>query len=440
MIHYILQLVFFQLLFLLAYDFFLKKETFFSYNRWYLLITPLISLVLPFLEFDGLAQMAPSGSTILLPEVFIGAAPQETVPADAKPVESGLQLNWWWIIYSLGSLISSILFFRKYSALKELFQHPMISEGKGCKVIGVADSSVACTFYRTIFLGDRLSETEKQQVLSHELVHVRQKHTLDLLYFEVQKIIFWFNPLIYIFQSRIATLHEFIADAGVVKTTEKKMYYQQLLNTAFSTKNISFINQFFNHSLIKKRIIMLQKSKSKTVSKLKYLILVPLMLVMLTYVACSENSTSIVKEAAEPETVPLSEIVLNNYSDNSEGKATDVPSAGIEEVFDEKCDNLSSNEAREACTTEKIRRFINDNFNISLTQDLGLSGINRIYLQFRINSNGIVEVLGVRAPHVALEDEARRVINSLPKMVSGKEKGGNVGMLYTLPITFMVPE
>src|SRR5690606_3225393 len=196
-----------------------------------------------------------------------------------------------------GFLISFIIVLKKYNHLNRMFRFKKIAVEGYVNIIEVPNSTIACTFYRTIFLGDRLSKAERQHILSHELVHVKQKHSLDLVFFELLKVIFWFNPLIYIYQSRIATVHEFIADAAVVEVTEKRSYYEQLLNSAFNTQNISFINQFFNHSLIKKRIVMLQKTRSKSVSKIKYLLLVPLMLLMLTYVACTEGKT-VVDETA----------------------------------------------------------------------------------------------------------------------------------------------
>lgn len=252
----------------------------------------------------------------------------------------------------------------------------------------------------------------------------------------------------YIFQSKLAGLHEFIADAQVVKTTEKKTYYQQLLNTAFNTQNISFINQFFNHSLIKKRIIMLQKSRSRTISKFKFLILLPLMLGMLTYVSCSEDS-GIAQEdnkeiqsdesLKEAEPQQIKEITFTSSSQSKQN--SDVPFAVIEEVpVFPGCEDLSTNDARKACMSEKITDHVNKNFDTSLGKELGLSGVNRIYVQFRINKDGNIEVLGARAPDPALEDEAIRTINSLPDMIPGKQRGQEVSVLYSLPISFKVGE
>ena len=314
MLQYIIQVIVFQLGFLLLYELLLKKETFFTINRLYLLVTPLVSLLLPVLKFESLATLVPAesiaGLQVLLPEVYIGGQPEasQELPAIKLAAQQGLQINWWLVTYVAGAVLSLMLLIKKYRDLNHLFRFRRISEDKELRIIEVPNSKIACTFYKTVFLGDKLSEAEKQQILSHELVHVKQRHSLDLIFFEALKIIFWFNPLVYIYQSRIAVLHEFIADANVVKTTTKRSYYEQLLNSAFNTQNISFINQFFNHSLIKKRISMLQKSRSKTIAKFKYLFVLPLLFMMLTYVSCSEDKEGIEKD--EPIYQQLTEIKL----------------------------------------------------------------------------------------------------------------------------------
>ena len=499
MLHYILQVILFQLLFLLVYDFLLKKETFFSYNRWYLILTPLIALALPLLKSEALGNLVPSESLMMLPEVYLGGKTisSETAAITSTPT-SETSVNWWWLLYATGSFISFSLFIRKYRVLKRLFKNEIIAKQKSYRIIRVRNSNIACTFFNTIFLGDALKKEEIQQILSHEIVHVRQKHSADLLFFEIFKIIFWFNPLVYIYQSRISTLHEFIADAGVVKTVEKKTYYQQLLNTAFSTENISFINQFFNHSLIKKRIVMLQKSRSTRISKFKYLILLPLMLAMLTYVSCSQDideDTLITEEASGDTEVMevhvenlkekgrmkevLDEFMDSDYqtlkltdgnsgmeitkneaqgypditmigdptqkgerkSDPNDYSGTDVPFAVIEEVpVFPGCEGLTSNEERKTCMSDGITDFVNKNFDTSLGKQLGLKGVNRIYVQFRIQKDGNVELMGARAPHPALQEEAKRVVGNLPKMTPGKQKGKEVGVLYSLPIVLNVSE
>ncbi|WP_081209113.1 M56 family metallopeptidase [Salegentibacter sediminis] len=509
MAHYILQVILFQLVFLLVYEFLLKKETFFLANRWYLLLTPVFSLLLPLLKIEALAGLFPEESTavwsnILLPEVFLGGTAQnvQNLPEVIINQQQYFQINWWLMVYFGGALLSILLFFKKYQSLNRLFSFSRISEEKEFRIIEVPNSKIACTFYKTIFLGDRLSEEEKQQILSHELVHVRQKHSLDLVFFELLKIIFWFNPLVYIFQHRIAVLHEFIADASVVKTTKKRNYYEQLLNTAFNTRNISFINQFFNHSLIKKRILMLQKSRSKSIAKFKFLVIVPLLLIMLTYVACSqdkasdelqtqnlenENLTIQVENLSDftpGEKEELSEVmkVMNSTSDYKEVRMTDgkktiiysvntpdgTPSITVENngekepyirgkevamdkdqkssevpfaVIDEVpvfpgCEDLESLELRKHCMSSGITDFVSSNFNVKEMRQYAEQGINRVIVQFKIDATGQVVNAKARASSPELEAEAIRVVNALPKMEPGKQRGKEVGVMYSLPIVF----
>ncbi len=534
---YILQAILFQLLFLLVYEFSLKKETFFTYNRWYLLITTVLSFLLPLIKIESLGLLVPAESltqmtTIFLPEVFIGgstpAGSIEHLP-EVLIESSVAAINPWLVVYFFGVLTALIIVLKKYKHLRRMFRFKKIAAEGYVNIIEVPNSTIACTFYRTIFLGDGLTEAEKQQILSHELVHVKQKHSLDLVFFEVLKVIFWFNPLIYIYQNRIATVHEFIADAAVVQVATKRSYYEQLLNSAFNTNNISFINQFFNHSLIRKRIIMLQKSRSKSISKFKYLLMVPLMLVMLTYVACSDEATSETETTLEAKNQDeamkaafWNEILLmedngasrkeisdaffspgkerlsreeyyrfqtfmkymqkkvvenkkaeGTYNEELEKKflqsienrtyedylndknnsgitmktenitadSPDVPFAIVEQVpVFPGCENLFTNEERKKCMSDKVNEFVTKNFDIGLGKKLGLTGMNRVIVVFKISPEGNITDVRARAPHPDLEVEAKRVIEGLPQMTPGVQKGQNVGVSYSLPIVFQVGE
>lgn len=493
MLHYILQVIIFQLVFLLVYELLLKKETFFATNRWYLLITPLVSFLLPMLKIESLSTLVPAESVaaisqVWLPEVYIGAQPENIQQLPAVNIAAqGMQINWWLVVYLGGVTLGFVLLLKKYFSLKKLFRFDVISEDRQAKIIEIPNSKLACTFFNTVFLGEKLAEAERQQILKHELVHVKEKHSFDLVFFEVLKLIFWFNPLMYLYQSRLATLHEFIADAKVLQSVGKKSYYEQLLNTAFNTQNISFINQFFNHSLIKKRIVMLQKSKSTTIAKMKYLVVLPLLLMMLTYVSCSDDKEelnadlSISEQLAEIKTALEDGKQLNNEevrqlveimqqvkqttpppppapkmrkqssSDNETEHVAlkeevievpnDVPFGVIEDVpIFKGCEELASNEERKDCMSKKINQFVNKNFNTKEMQKYAEPGINRVIVQFKIDENGNIQKIKSRAANPKLEAEAKRVIAALPQMKPGKQQGKAVNVMYSLPIVFQVNE
>ncbi|MDT0643362.1 energy transducer TonB [Zunongwangia sp. F363] len=124
-----------------------------------------------------------------------------------------------------------------------------------------------------------------------------------------------------------------------------------------------------------------------------------------------------------------------------EEEIDDVPFAVIEDVpIFPGCEGLSNNDQRKQCMSEKISQFVNRNFDKDLGGELGLSGINRVIVQFKIDKNGKITEIRSRAPHPRLEQEAARVIGKLPSMQPGKQRGKAVGVMYSLPIVFQVQD
>ncbi|MFD1062974.1 energy transducer TonB [Winogradskyella litorisediminis] len=310
MLYYILQIVAFQLVFLIIYDVFLKRETFFNYNRIYLLGTAILSFVLPFIKFKSLKTVAPKDFVIVLPEVFIGSKniPSQTYRNAA--LQAGIEISEptmpiWQIVFFLGMAIATLFFAYKLSKLFYLKAINPKHWQENILIVNLIKSVTAFSFFNTIFIGENISNQDKPTILKHELVHVKQWHSLDLMLFEVMRILLWFNPLVYMYQNRIKALHEYIADEIAVKQTGKQTYYNQLLNQVFETQNMSFTNTFFNTSLIKKRIAMLQKSKSKKAALIKYALIIPMVLGMLIYTSAEVKAQT--KETIV-ETIEVQEI------------------------------------------------------------------------------------------------------------------------------------
>jgi len=265
MLHYCIQIIVFQTLFLMVYDLFLKRETFFNYNRAYLLLSVIVSLILPFIKIERFKTIIPEDYVISLPEILIGNTSSTILPVqqlDPVFINSNSMFTLDSLLFLGWGIASFILIYKLYKIVKLIVKSTRVRDGKYI-IIHLKNSTSAFSFFNFIFLGDAIGSTKRKTILAHEKVHVAQKHTLDLLFFEVLRVLFWFNPLTYMYQKQIAQLHEFIADSKAVKQQSKKMYYENLLSEVFDTQTISFINPFFKQSLIKKRIIMLSKSKSK---------------------------------------------------------------------------------------------------------------------------------------------------------------------------------
>ncbi|KZS41325.1 hypothetical protein AWE51_21720 [Aquimarina aggregata] len=490
MMHYILQVLAFQLLFLIIYDVFLKKETFFNYNRAYILITVLLSFILPTLKITAIQQNIPEEYIVQLPALLIGnpdTTTQSLVPETTSFFTILIEVITY--LWYFGMFISLLLFSYKFQKILKLKKSGIKGKVDDLNVVFLPNTHAAFSFFTTIFLGERISEIKKTNILLHEKVHVSEYHSLDLIFFEILRIIFWFNPLVYIYQNRMAVLQEYIADSKAVSKTDKAAYYQDLLSQIFQTDKISFINTFFNHSLIKNRILMLQKSKSKKVFQLKYLLLIPVIGVMLTYTSCNQENNSpediSVKRALDAKgeltqrAYDLIKVVENEgeYSEesrtlfrqlmtdvgNTDEKALSNEDRSVFQTLIQKisevkktnqkgsdgvpfikldkapvhpsCTNVNEDEAK-ACFTQNIRQFVNQEFNTSLGKELGLSGQQRIYVRFKIDTTGKIVDVQARGPETALETEAIRVIEKLPNMTPGIKDGVDVAVLYSLPIVF----
>ncbi|MBL85822.1 MAG: hypothetical protein CMO82_04100 [Winogradskyella sp.] len=288
MLYSIIQIVLFQTLFLLVYDLFLRRETFFNYNRIYLLLTSVFSIVLPFVKLPELRKVTTQETVIRLPEVFIGEVSNiDTNPFVIEQINevtnTNPQLPVWQIVLYIGVVLAALVFIVKIAKLYFVKSNNPKRWKGNILIVNLLKSSAAFSFFNTVFLGDKIPSSERNTIYEHELVHVKEKHSVDLLFFEVLRILFWFSPLVYMYQSRVKELHEFIADAKAVKQHGKSNYYQSLLHQILDTNTLSFTNTFFKKSLIKKRIIMLQKSKSSQKSLFKYALLLPVIFAMLVY-------------------------------------------------------------------------------------------------------------------------------------------------------------
>ncbi|MFE8425256.1 M56 family metallopeptidase [Tenacibaculum sp. ZH5_bin.1] len=413
MINYIIQVVLFQVLFVAVYDFFLSKETFFNKNRWYLLSTALLSFVLPLFKISTVQKAVPQEYYTLLPEVVL--SPQKVIEKAAWYQS----FNYLDVLFWIGCLLFFVVFLVKLERIIRLVLQYGVARKENYKLVLLPKETKAFSFFNYIFLGKDIPSSKQEKIIQHELVHSEQKHTLDLLFFEFLKIIMWFNPMVYVYQNRISLVHEYISDAVASKSDKKENYINHLLADIFQVEHISFINQFYKHSLIKKRIIMMTKTQSKKVKQLKYLLLIPLLGSMILYTACSsvklseKRSKNIIKEnMSEVEDVPFSSL----------DKAPTFP--GCEEG-DRKCFNLS------------MMKFVKKNFNVKLADSIKeISGKKRIYALFKIGIDGRVFGFKVRAPHPELKTHTIDMLKKLPQMKPGEKNGKIVRTGFVLPITF----
>jgi hypothetical protein len=384
-------------------------------------MSAIMSFCIPFIQIPSFQKVVSNGVRILLPEIVL--SPQNMI----EKTEVYQNFNGGLIIFWLGFLFFLVLFSFKVYKLSSLIIKNFIEKKDSYTLITLPNSKKAFSFFNYIFLGADINELEKEKIISHELIHCKQKHSLDLLFFESLKILMWFNPLLYIYQKRIATVHEYISDAIILKSADKKLYMNTLLNQLFDVENISFVNQFYKHSQLKKRIMMITKEKSNKMKQIKYLLLVPILASMLFYTACSNTENNVL----EKRTITKQQIQTKNEIIEKEV----IPFTMIDKVptFPGCPENDKS------CFNKKMQQHFQKEFDAELPNSLKLSpGKKRIIMLFKINKEGAITEIKAKAPHPALQEEAVRIIKLLPIMKPGELDGEKVAVKYILPMRIEV--
>lgn len=283
---YLLESSFCLVIFYSFYHLLLKKETHFQFNRVYLIISALFSLVIPIINIDfskashitGADQMFPILSTV---DAFqLGINQTITQQNNVLQVSVADVITW---LYIAGFFVMTL---KLASGLFKLFG--IINRSPKMKDIDhtllISNDVPASSFFSYIFWQDKHDKNDKVQktIMDHEMVHVRQWHSLDVIIMEIMVIVKWFNPLIYLFRNSLKQTHEFIADKYVSEKMMDTVTYASILLTNKAKTNLPpATNHFYGH--IKERVKMLSAKKSKSSSQLKYLAAIPLAMVLFSF-------------------------------------------------------------------------------------------------------------------------------------------------------------
>lgn len=296
-------------IFLGFYHLVLEREKMHLFNRFYLLGSIVISLVIPFVTFEIIEIIPVTQSTEL--QII------DTIPSSSNETIIEEKINYLPIIlWSLYILISSILIIRFarniWKLISKAISNPKVKY-KNAKLVLLDEKTLPHTFLNFIYINfeDYNNRNIEDELYTHELVHVNQKHTLDILFIEVLKVIFWFNPLFIFFKKAMQLNHEFLADEEIIKTYNNVPFYQNLLlQKGIGTQTI-YLTSNLNYLVTKKRLIMMTKSTSQTIAVLKKIAIIPI-LTGLVYFFCIEIV------AQEKISSGKSEIKKDNSSSKSE--------------------------------------------------------------------------------------------------------------------------
>ena len=451
---YSLQTIVLQVLFLAVFEILFKKETFFKANRFYLLGSLILSLLLPLIQIP-VEAIVHEQAVYQLKEIVITKNVSEIYLKNGLENYSSV-----FMFYLIGVAFFSALFIFKVGKLLTYIMSAKKSNQNKGNIILVSNSNQAFSFFNKVFIG--ADNQNIDVILKHELVHAKQLHSLDILFMELLKIIFWFNPILYLYHNRIVALHEFEADFKSADSDRKK-YFEVLLCEVLNCNSISFTNNFYNQSLIKKRIVMLQKSKSKKHGVVKYLLAIPVIVLSMTLFSTTvvaqetkkleQKVEKVVEKKANPkktetQTAPNSKVVPVYDKEKSqivelsevrsaEEVAEEIAFAVVEEVpMFKGCEGVDKS-AQFDCFQKEMTNHIKLHFTYPKeAMENNIQG--RVQVEYLIDEIGNVEVYRVKGPENAqpLEEEARRIIKLLPQFTPGKQSGKAIAVRHVVPITF----
>ncbi len=271
---YLLEANLYLLLFYGFYCLFLQHETFYNSNRYFLLIASLVAFLLPIMQL-GFLKPAPVINNALFPPPILYTEDQLAKMA-LQPVQEAINYTTYlYPIYLFIALCFGIKLGFSIAKIIRLWLKAKKAKTGNVTLIELKEQTTAFSFFNLLFIHPHLAE--KETVLKHEMVHIKQKHSLDILFFEILQIICWFNPIFYFIKKDIKLLHEYIADdLSTRKGVLKHEYAMFLIENSFGVIPTPLTNQIFNQSILKRRINMLNKKRTAGWARLRMLLALPL--------------------------------------------------------------------------------------------------------------------------------------------------------------------
>lgn len=465
-------------LFALVYFLFLRRETFFSVNRWFLLVSIGFSAFLPLLHIPFYTPQATMLQEITVTP-YVNLLSSVTIYGTA--LSHGAEqfvLNYSLLgyVYLLGVVFfAGILFLRIYQIIRLIAQNRVVPEGR-IKLVILDRELSPFSFLNYIFVSKNLQNTKGwEKMLEHEKQHIRQGHTFDVLVLEFVAVFQWFNPFFWMFRRALRENHEFLADQAVISHGTAPSWYKQILLNQYVGEQVVIANNF-NYSLIKNRIKMISKIKSRKIANLKFLVGFIMAASLVAVFACEQKESVNTEITSSEKSVTL---VADGHALQISGD-----SAGIEKLksiiaessdYDLKTD-LSTGQLEFTAKKNKVDELVVVGYGAQekssqiqeevftmvdempefpggqlelrkfiayavkypvVAQEKGIQG--KVFVSFVVNKDGSVSNAKViRGVDPSLDAEALRVVNSLPAFNPGKHKGNVVAVQYTIPINFVL--
>ncbi|NRB64807.1 MAG: M56 family metallopeptidase, partial [Saprospiraceae bacterium] len=421
------------------YHLVLRNLTFFTLNRVYLLVSLMIGIVGPTIDLQG-TKLYPSAeskrqywslptfSTQWVPIDQTTLRVKRWLSVDKEPLQSSRsnQEPWYLYVYIFGVCLATIRFMGGLWQIVVIYR-----QGKKYYAndhIRIEHQAVGSpfSFFHCIFWSPALDlrSKEGQRILQHEKAHSELSHSYDRMLLEVLQILCWFHPIIWLYKGALQQIHEYQADAVVLRETAVRTYGTMLIRQAQKTGHPAFLAHSFSKSQLKNRIFMMTRKKSTHKALWRYFLVIPISFLMLIGFANPGVSQTSAKTAME---------LLKQQGEDVFISVEKMP------VFsDDECTTLTG-EAYQMCTAQKVMEYVSRQIRYPKeAKKQGLEG--KVLVEFVITKDG-----SVFQPTIVQEigggtgEEVVRVLSKMPKWQPGILNGEAVHTRMMLPVVFELP-
>lgn len=459
------------------YKLMFSSDTFFSWRRASLIGMYFVAMLVPGLNCSywinksvGIVSMANEYAAIVLPAVTVTPGGGGSIGWETTAMT----------IYSMVACLFLLRFFWQLVSIVRLRNKCRTTDINGTKVYLLESDEGPFSFFNWIFINPtKHNRQETDEIMTHELAHCRQLHSIDVLFTELFAIVFWANPFVWLLKREVRLNLEYLADNNVLAGgTDSKKYQYNLLGLAYR-KNVATISNNFNVLPLKKRIKMMNKKRTKRIAKVKYALYIPLAAALLVVsnietvardianvakampmakasvkqekmvdLSFSNKATVAVESRKNVQSTEAIERKDNKMEVQADNRNSEMSAQKVEETTEVV--NEESAEKGPKKSSKKVYDHIenmptfNGNLNQWLLQNMKypVEAMNKkeqgkVIVQFIVSENGEVSKPKIiRSVSPALDKEACRIVLAMPKWNPGKLKGKPVAVRFILPITF----
>lgn len=399
----------------------LRRDRWLQLNLWYLLVAIGFSMVFPFIKLpDGLGQASQSVASV---EEYLVTMNEVEISAITAPRTLGVMVDLYLVgvalcaVYLLFQLAAQVVIVIRLRRRHKVYR---ASDGfdipRGAALVLLDDDTAPYSFFNHIVVGTRgLNDDEVRCILAHESLHVRQGHSVDLLFARLLCCLMWFNPFAWLIMREIRAVHEFLADAASIGACGREGYLHLLYRQATGTGYGHITNNFKSINL-KKRIVMMNKSKTRF-GAWKVLAALPVV-ALLTMVGCKPAT----EKAVDQEEIPF------EYSGEDKSAPMDADTDQVFQVVEVDPEFPGGMEA--------LIKYLSE--NIKYPEQAKKDKIQgKVYISFVVEKDGsVADAKVLRGIGGGCDEEALRVVNAMPKWTPGKQRNTPVRVQFNLPVVF----